>query len=224
MVPGAGLEPARCCHQGIFIPPTTFVAASYLRRICGLDFTFTIAWLKLPGRRQEPSSLYTFLSVGILRERSVKLRKYSDKQLKEAVTKAASMRQVLQILDVAPYGGNYDVLRKAIRHFNLDTSHFVGQAWNKGKILPPKQPIEKYLSNSLPLQSHKLRNRLLREGILEHRCANCRNTRWLDQPIPLELDHINGNNKDNRLKNLRLLCPNCHAQTPTYRSKKRSKT
>jgi 5-methylcytosine-specific restriction endonuclease McrA len=64
----------------------------------------------------------------------------------------------------------------------------------------------------------------LREGIFEHRCANCRNTRWLNQPIPLELDHINGNNKDNRLKNLRLLCPNCHAQTPTYRSKKRSKT
>ena len=154
----------------------------------------------------------------------MKLRKYSDKQLREAVKNAASMRQALQILDVAPYGGNYDVLRKAIRHFNLDTSHFVGQAWNRGKILPPKQPIEKYLSNSLPLQSHKLRNRLLREGVLEHRCATCLNTRWLDQPIPLELDHINGNNKDNRLNNLRLLCPNCHAQTPTYRSKKRTKT
>lgn len=154
----------------------------------------------------------------------MKLRKYSDNQLREAVKNSASMRQALQILDVAPHGGNYDVLRKAIRYFNLDTSHFVGQAWNKGKILPPKQPLEKYLSNSLPLQSHKLRNRLLREGILEHRCASCRNTRWLDQPIPLELDHINGNNKDNRLKNLRLLCPNCHAQTPTYRSKKRSKT
>jgi hypothetical protein len=80
----------------------------------------------------------------------VKLRKYSDNQLREAVKKSASMRQALQILDVAPYGGNYDVLRKAIRYFNLDTSHFVGQAWNKGKILPPKQPLEKYLSNSLP--------------------------------------------------------------------------
>jgi hypothetical protein len=137
----------------------------------------------------------------------MKLRKYSDKQLREAVKNAASMRQVLQKLDVAPYGGNYDVLRKAIRHFNLDTSHFTGQAWNKGKILPPRQSIEKYLSNALPLQSHKLRNRLLREGIFEHRCANCRNTRWLDRPIPLELDHINGNNKDNRLKKPPSLVP-----------------
>lgn len=48
------------------------------------------------------------------------------------------MRQVLQKLKVAPYGGNYDVLRKAINHFGLDISHFTGQAWNKGKTLPSK--------------------------------------------------------------------------------------
>jgi hypothetical protein len=68
----------------------------------------------------------------------MKLRKYSEKQLREAVKNAASMRQVLQILNVAPYGGNYDVLRKAIRHFRLDTLHFTGQAWNKkgGRFLP----------------------------------------------------------------------------------------
>jgi len=153
----------------------------------------------------------------------MKLRKYSEKQLREAVKKAVSMRQVLQILGVSPYGGNYDVLRKALKHFNLNTSHFVGQAWNKGKKLSPKQPIEKYLNNILPIQSHKLRTKLLWEGILKPRCSGCGNTQWLDLPIPLELDHINGNNKDNRLKNLRLLCPNCHAMTPTYRNKKRPK-
>ncbi|MGB5260869.1 MAG: HNH endonuclease [Gammaproteobacteria bacterium] len=134
------------------------------------------------------------------------------------------MRQTLQILGVAPYGGNYDVLRKAIKHYKLNISHFTGQAWNKGKTLPPKQPIEKYLSNEIPIQSYKLKNKLLKADIFEHKCSHCSRTIWLNQPIPLELDHINGNKKDNRLRNIRLLCPNCHAQTPTYRSKNRSRT
>jgi len=133
------------------------------------------------------------------------------------------MRQVLCKFHVAPYGGNYDVLRKAIQHFTLDTSRFTGQAWNRGKSLPARQPIERYLNNEIPIQSYKLKNRLIKDGFLEHRCQRCNNTHWLGQPVPLELDHKNGNNQDNRLVNLRLLCPNCHALTPNYRSKNRNK-
>lgn len=153
----------------------------------------------------------------------MKLHKYTLEQLKAAIKTTTSMRQVLIKVNVAPYGGNYDVLRKAIKYFDLDVSHFVGQAWNKGKTLSPKVSIEQYLNNELPIQSYKLKRRLLKEKIFTAKCFNCDSSEWLDEPIPLELDHINGDNKDNHLLNLRLLCPNCHALTPTYRSKNRNK-
>ena len=153
----------------------------------------------------------------------MKLYKYTEQELIEAVKSSTSMRQVLIRLNVAPYGGNYDVLRKAIKNFNLDTSHFTGQAWNKGKKLPVRTPVSRYLNNEVPIQSYKLKNKLLAEGFMEHVCQMCKKKTWLGRSIPLELDHINGNNKDNSRKNLRLLCPNCHAITPTYRGKNRSK-
>jgi hypothetical protein len=130
----------------------------------------------------------------------MKLHKYSEDQLRKAVIGSASMRQVLLKLGVASYGGNYDVLRKAIYFFKLDTAHFSGQAWNKGKKLAPKYSLHSYLNNEASIQSYKLKNRLLHAGILKHQCSNCGNTSWLNKPIPLELDHINGDNRDNQLK------------------------
>jgi hypothetical protein len=153
----------------------------------------------------------------------MKLFKYTEEQLRDAVKGATSLRQALLALNVAPYGGNYEVLKRAIKYFQLDTAHFTGQAWNKGKTLPSKQPLEAYLNNSQAIQSYKLKIRLLKEGVFKHQCMHCHRSKWNGHPIPLELDHIDGNNNNNKLNNLRLLCPNCHALTPTYRSKNRSK-
>ena len=153
----------------------------------------------------------------------MKLHKYTLDQLKRAINEATSLRQVLLKLHVAPYGGNYEILKKAISHYKLDTSHFNGQAWNKGKKMPAKYSLTDYFENKIPIQSYKLKNRLLDNKLFKPVCSNCNNETWLNKPIPLELDHINGDNKDNRFENLRLLCPNCHALTPTYRSKNRSK-
>jgi len=98
------------------------------------------------------------------------LHKYSIEQLTLAIKSSISLRQTLLKLNVAPFGGNYDVLRKAIKHFNLDTSHFIGQVWNKGKTLDAKVSIQDYLSNIKPIQSYKLKNRLLKEKIFEAKC------------------------------------------------------
>jgi len=81
----------------------------------------------------------------------MKSHKHSLAQLKAAIKKSTSMRQILIVLKVSPFGGNYDVLREAINHFSLYTPHFIGQAGNKGKKLDTKVLIQNYLSNIKPI-------------------------------------------------------------------------
>lgn len=149
----------------------------------------------------------------------MKLRKYSVNQLRNAIKESTSLAQTLKKLNVSPCGGNYQVLKRAISFYDLDTSHFTGQLWNKGKKIGARKPLKKYLNNEINITSYKLKKRLIEEKVFDRKCSNCKRKKWLNQLIPLELDHINGNSQDNSLSNLRLLCPNCHALTPTYRGK-----
>ncbi len=90
------------------------------------------------------------------------------------------------------------------------------------KKTPVKFDLDKILSGDHPqFQTYKLKNRLLKEGIFIHKCAICGIDSWNNKQLNLELDHIDGNRINHALTNLRLLCPNCHAQTDTYRSKNR---
>jgi len=152
-----------------------------------------------------------------------KYKNYTDTDIINAVQSSVSIRQALIQLNLRPTGGNYRTLHNAIERLNVNIDHFAGQQWSKGKIIGPKEPIEIYLSNIKFIQSHKLKLRLLKERILTHVCSSCGLTEWLQKPIPLELDHINGKHKDNSLCNIRLLCPNCHALTSNYRGKNKGK-
>ena len=144
---------------------------------------------------------------------------YSEQELREAVKTSTSIRQVLDKLNIVPAGGNYQTTNRRIQKLDIDITHFTGQAWNRGKITGPKRHIEEYLKENSVVQSFKLKGRLIAEGLKEHKCECCGITEWNGKPAPIELDHINGNKYDNRLENLRILCPNCHAQTDTYRGK-----
>ena len=80
-----------------------------------------------------------------------------------------------------------------------------------------------YLANSKDIQSNKVRKKLIAEGYKEHKCESCGLTEWLNEPIPLELHHKDGNHMNNVLENYELLCPNCHAKADSYRGKNCSK-
>lgn len=79
--------------------------------------------------------------------------------------------------------------------------------------------LEKYLQSSKNIQSNKIRNKLIAEGVKTHQCEMCQRTSWLGRPIPLELHHIDGNKLNNTKNNFKLLCPNCHALTDSYRGR-----
>ena len=153
-------------------------------------------------------------------------RSWNDTQLKNAVKKAKSFSQVIKMLGLVPAGGNYVQVQERIRFLKLDNSHFTGYAWNRGmrgRYLP-LTPLAEIMVENSTYQSYKLKVRLFREGIKEPKCEQCG---WcaksVDGRIPVELDHINGKHFDNRLENLRILCPNCHSLQLTHRAKNSSK-
>ena len=139
--------------------------------------------------------------------------------LSRVVKKSLSIREVLVHFGLPDAGGNYQTFKSVCAINGIDYSHFDGKAksnhgsWNS-------VPIEDILKKGVKYKSSTLRKRLLRLGMIDNKCLECGMPPvWNGKEITLELDHINGDNQDNRLENLRLLCPNCHSQTSTFRGR-----
>lgn len=153
-------------------------------------------------------------------------RTWSVKQLKNAVEKSYSYRNTIKMLGLRPTGGNYDQVKKYIKEYNFSTVHFTGMLWNKDRKTGPRPLIklEDILVENSTYQSFKLKKRLFSVKLKKPKCEECG---WakvsIDGRLPLELDHINGDRHDNRLENLRILCPNCHSLQITHRGRNRKR-
>lgn len=143
----------------------------------------------------------------------------TKEEIESIVKESESYREVAEKIGYSPDGGStIKTMKEMVKQLNIDVNHFKGQGHTKnvGRF---KTPLEKYLNNEVKITSYKLRNRLLKERIFEYRCSCCGLTEWLDQPIPLELHHKDGDKNNNSLENLELRCPNCHYFTDTYKTK-----
>jgi hypothetical protein len=146
--------------------------------------------------------------------------KYTDEQLRDAVSDSNSFSRVLATLSMQKSGAAVTVLKRRIDELSLDTSHFYS---SKGQQRGIKRETDEYLvANGPEIGSHDLKKRLFSEGRLDARCSDCEITHWNGHTNIFDLDHINGDRRDNRIENLRILCANCHRTTETWGRKKRT--
>ena len=139
---------------------------------------------------------------------------------REVVISSKTLAEVMRRLGVQAQAGNYKTIKTRLKKEGIDTSHLpIGRCdYNKGRtIIIEKIPLDKILVEHSSYNRTCLKKRLLESGLLRNECCVCgQGPEWFSKPLVLVLDHINGVSDDNRLLNLRMLCPNCNAQQPTF--------
>ena len=156
------------------------------------------------------------------------MQKYTKEWLEELCANSYSYAEVLRKAGRKQGGGAQATLKKKIEEFDIDISHFTGQGWNGHsnttvEVNREKYSIEEIFIKNSPVTQKVMRGYVERHKLLDYKCQNCGcDGNWQGGIISLEIDHIDGDNSNNELFNLRYLCPNCHALTETYRGKNKA--
>lgn len=159
-----------------------------------------------------------FSKIDLEKRNKILENKFSfEEKICDLAKRCKNINQICSIIGKKATNENYKKIEKIIIRNNIDISHFEHINTNGVKV---KKDIEYYLVSGSTISIPQLRERIIRAKIKEHRCEKCKRTEWEGEPIPLQLHHINGDRTDNRLTNLQLLCPNCHALTDNYCGKK----
>lgn len=141
-------------------------------------------------------------------------RKLTREELTEAILKSSCVREVLVNLEMPITDSGYHTIWKWIKKFDLNTSHFV-KSNNRNRLHKKLSNEEIFIENS-GYSKPRIKERIIKDKLIDYKCQRCGLTEWQGEQISLHLDHISGNRDDDRLENLRFLCPNCHSLTETY--------
>jgi len=144
------------------------------------------------------------------------MKNISNDDFKKFVEESHTYADVCRKIGWKPQGGNYRYVKKYINELELDTSHFTMKGRVNSGIKHNEKKIEEYLTTNSYVKADRLKWKLFSTGLKEYKCEKCGRTHWEGEQISLQLHHINGDNTDNRLENLQILCPNCHSQTDNY--------
>jgi transposase-like protein len=145
-----------------------------------------------------------------------KKHNWGEDKLRESVKNSECKSDVLRQLNISIKSGNFQTLDKYLKKYGINSDNLIYDYKRGNKWAPTKTDDEVFCENS-SVSKNTLKKRIQKSGLIDYKCQECGlEGEWFGKKIQLQLDHKNGKNDDNRIENLRYLCPNCHSQTETY--------